>query len=55
MGILAVVLKVAKSHDIRKDHINILIDNKQALAYDTRSRPGDWSFKHLAGDYDLKY
>ena len=54
IGILAVILKIAKLHDIKKGHVKILIDNKQALVYGTRPRHGDGPFKHLADDYDLK-
>ena len=54
IGILAVILKIAKIHDIQRGHVKILIDNKQALAYGTQPRHGDGPFKHLADDYDLK-
>ena len=36
IGILAVILKIAKLHDIKRGHVNILIDNKQAFAYGTQ-------------------
>ena len=54
VGILAVLIHFAKSFNLTKGHITILIDNQQALRYGTCPRQGDGSFKHLANNYDLK-
>ena len=42
-------------YNLQKGHTLILINNKQALWYGTRTRYGDGLFKHLGGDCDLKY
>ena len=54
VAILAILVHVVKSFDLNQGHITILIDNQQALRYGTSPRQGDYSFKHLADDYDLK-
>ena len=54
VGILAVLVHFAKSFDLKKGHVTILIDNQQALRYGTCPRQGDGPFKHPADDYDLK-
>ena len=41
-------------YSLRKRCITILIDNRHALRYETRSPLGNGHFKHLADDYDLK-
>ena len=51
---MAVIKHIAKSFNLTKGHVTILIDNQQALKYGTSPRQGVGPFKHLADDYDLK-
>ena len=52
--ILAILVYFAKSCDLQKGHMLILIDHQQALRSGICPRQGDGPFRHLADDYDLE-
>ena len=54
VGILAVITHIAKTFNLSKGHVTVLIDHQQDLKYGTSPRQGDGPFKHLTDDYDLR-
>ena len=54
VGILDVITHIAKTFNLSRSHVTVLIDNQQALKYGTSPKQGDGPFKHLADDYNLK-